>query len=117
VAGLRIRRGDTVQVLAGKDRGKRGKVLEARPEAGRVIVAGRNIAKKHAKPRPVKGTRGAQMTPGGVIDMEAPIHISNVGLVCPTCDAVTRVGFEVFADGRKVRKCKKCNGQIETSDG
>ena len=118
MAGMKIKKGDTVQVLTGKDRGKRGRVLESRPEEGRLIVEGRNIAKKHSRPRPVKGTRGAQMTPGGVIDIEAPLRIDNVGLVCPACDAVTRVGFEFLGDGRKVRSCKKCGEQItERSDG
>ncbi len=118
MAGMKIKKGDTVQVLTGKDRGKRGEVLEAQPERSRLIVAGRNIAKKHSRPRPVKGTRGAQMTPGGVIDIEAPFRIDNVGLVCPACDAVTRVGYEFLGDGRKVRTCKKCHEQIaERSDG
>jgi large subunit ribosomal protein L24 len=111
---LKIKKGDTVEVLAGKDRGKRGRVLEARPDEGRVLVEGRNIAKKHSRPRPVKGTRGAQMTPGGVIDIEAPIRIDNVGLVCQSCDAVTRVGYRFLANGDKVRFCKKCDSQIDT---
>jgi len=113
MAGLKIRAGDTVEVITGKDRGKRGKVLQAIPTERRLIVEGRNLAKKHSRPRPVKGTRGAQMTPGGVIEIEAPIRIDNVGLVCPSCDAVTRVGYELLSDGRKVRRCKKCGGQIE----
>ncbi len=112
MAGMKIRKGDTVEVLTGKDRGKRGQVLESQPERGRLIVEGRNIAKKHARPRPVKGTRGAQMTPGGVIDIEAPLRIDNVGLVCPVCDQVTRVGYSFQDDGRKVRVCRKCQGQI-----
>ena len=114
MAGLKIRKGDTVEVLAGKDRGKRGRVLEARPAEGRVLVEGRNMAKKHSKPRPVRGTRGAQMTPGGVIEIEAPIRVDNVGLVCPSCNKVTRVGYEILADGTKVRRCKHCAGQIES---
>jgi large subunit ribosomal protein L24 len=109
---LKIRTGDTVEVLAGKDRGKRGRVLEAQPAEGRVIVEGRNIAKKHSRPRPVKGTRGAQMTPGGVIDIEAPIRVDNLGLVCPKCDQVTRVAYTFLGDGRKVRTCKNCGEQI-----
>src|SRR5215210_1220327 len=101
MAGMKIRKGDTVEVLTGKDRGKRGQVLESQPERGRVIVEHRNIAKKHARPRPVKGTRGAQMTPGGVIDIEAPLRIDNVGLVCPACDEVTIVGFK-FREGMPI---------------
>ena len=70
MAGMKIRAGDTVEVITGKDAGRRGRVLEAIPAEGRVIVEGRNIAKKHSRPRPVRGSRGAQMTPGGVIDLE-----------------------------------------------
>jgi large subunit ribosomal protein L24 len=114
MAGLKIRTGDTVEIISGKDRGKRGKVLEMRLADGRVIVEGRNIAKKHARPRPVPGTRGAQMTPGGVIDIPAPVDISNVMLVCPSCEKRTRVAYETLGDGRKVRKCKHCGSQIES---
>ena len=113
MSGLKIRKGDTVEVITGKDRGKRGKVLEARPVEGRIIVEGRNLARKHSTPRPVPGTRGAQMTPGGVIEIEQPLDVSNVALVCPSCEKTTRVGFETLADGRKVRSCKKCGSQIE----
>ena len=95
------------------DRGKRGKVIEVQPAEGRVVVEGRNLRKKHAKPRPVKGTRGAQMTPGGIIDVEVPLRASNVALVCPSCHKPTRVGYEVLKDGSKVRRCKKCGSQID----
>ena len=79
---LKIRRGDLVEVLTGKDIGRRGKVLEVIPDERRVIVEHINIVKRHTKPRPVKGTRGAQMTPGGVIEIEAPLRVDNVALVC-----------------------------------
>jgi large subunit ribosomal protein L24 len=111
---LKLRKGDTVEIISGKDRGKRGKVLEMLRDEGRVIVEGRNVAKKHSRPRPVAGSRGAQMTPGGVIEIPAPVDVSNVMLVCPQCDQPTRTGVEVLADGRKVRKCKKCGSQIES---
>ncbi len=110
--GLKIRRGDTVEVVTGKDRGRRGRVLESRIEEGRVIVEGRNLAKKHARSRPVPGSRGAQMLPGGVLDLEQPIELSNLMLVCPSCDKPTRVGHTTIADGTKVRVCRRCKAQI-----
>jgi large subunit ribosomal protein L24 len=113
MAGMKIRAGDTVEVITGKDAGRRGRVLEAMPADGRVIVEGRNIAKKHSRPRPVRGSRGAQMTPGGVIDLEQAIEVSNVMLVCPSCNKPTRVGSGTLSDGSKIRVCKKCGGQIE----
>jgi large subunit ribosomal protein L24 len=115
MANLKIRKGDTVQVLAGRevDRGQRGKVIEVLPSAGRLIVEGRNVRKKHSKPRPVKGTRGAQMSPGGILDIEMPLRIDNVQLVCPNCSKTTRVAYEFLADGRKVRTCRKCATQID----
>jgi large subunit ribosomal protein L24 len=113
MAGMKIRAGDTVEVITGKDAGRRGRVLEAIPTEGRVIVEGRNIAKKHSRPRPVRGSRGAQMTPGGVIDLEQAIEVSNVMLVCPSCNKPTRVGAGTLSDGSKIRVCKKCGGQIE----
>ena len=114
MAGLKIRTGDVVEIITGKDRGKRGKVLVANRLEGRLIVEGRNLARKHSRPRPVPGTRGGQMTPGGVIEIEQPVDISNVALVCPSCEKTTRVGYETLADGRKVRACKKCSSQIES---
>jgi large subunit ribosomal protein L24 len=115
MAKLKIRKGDTVEILTGKDRGKRGKVLETIPTQGRVLVEGRNLVKRHERARPVAGTRGAQMTPGGVITKPAPLDASNVGLVCPSCSKVTRIGYTVRTDGTKVRACKKCSSQIEGS--
>jgi large subunit ribosomal protein L24 len=113
MAGMKIKAGDTVEVITGKDAGRRGRVLEAIPAEGRVIVEGRNIAKKHSRPRPVRGSRGAQMTPGGVIDLEQPLDVSNVMLVCPSCNKPTRVGSGTLSDGSKIRMCKKCDSQIE----
>ena len=111
MAGLKIRKHDTVEFLTGKDRGKRGKVLVTMAAEGRVVVEGRNLVKRHERARPVKGTRGGQMTSGGVNEAPAAVDVSNVGLVCPSCEKVTRVGYEVLADGRKVRRCKHCKGQ------
>ncbi len=107
--GIRIRKGDTVEVISGNDRGVRGKVLRVVPKKDRVVVSGVNIVKKHQ--RPVRAGRG-QVQPG-IIEFEAPIHLSNVMLVCPHCNARTRVGFELLEDGRKVRMCRKCGRAID----
>ena len=112
---LKIRRGDTVEILTGKDVGRRGKVLEVIPTEGRLIVEKINIVKRHTKPRPVKGSRGAQMTPGGVLEMEAPMRVDNVALVCPTCNEATRVGYRFAENGDKIRHCRRpgCGKDIE----
>ena len=112
---LKIRRGDLVEVLTGKDVGRRGKVLEVIPGERRLIVEKINMVKRHTKPRPVKGSRGAQMTPGGVIEMEAPMRIDNVALVCPRCNAPTRVGYRFADNGDKIRHCRRpgCGEDIE----
>ena len=117
MAKLKIRKGDTVQILKGKerDRGKRGHVLEVLTEEGRLIVEGRNLVKKHERSRPVKGTRGAQMTPGGVLEIEAAMRVDNVALVCPRCSEATRVGYRITESGEKVRHCRRpgCHADIE----
>ena len=102
----KIRRDDTVMVIAGKDRGKSGKVNRVIREKDRVVVAGVNIATKHVKNRP--GIRQA-----GIIHVEAPLHISNVMLMCPHCAKPTRVGHRFQEDGTKVRVCKRCNDVID----
>jgi large subunit ribosomal protein L24 len=99
----KIRKGDDVVVLAGKDKGKRGTVL--RVVGDRVVVENVNMAKKHMKPNPNKGE------PGGIVDKEMPIHVSNVGLYNPLVDKADRVGFKILDDGRKVRYYKS-NGEI-----
>jgi large subunit ribosomal protein L24 len=105
MAGLKIRKGDRVRVLSGKDRGKEGEVMRALPREGRVIVDGVNVARKSQRP-----TRTTQQ--GGIIDKDMPIQVSNVALVCPSCGKPTRVGFKVDASGGKVRVCRKCGGEI-----
>jgi large subunit ribosomal protein L24 len=105
MAGLKIRKGDRVRVLAGKDRGKEGEVMRALPREGKVIVEGVNIARKSQRP-----TRTTQQ--GGIIDKDMPIQVSNVALVCPACGKATRVGYKIDASGDKVRVCKKCGGEI-----
>jgi large subunit ribosomal protein L24 len=99
----KIRKGDDVVVLAGKDKGKRGTVLRVIED--RVVVENVNMAKKHMKPNPNKGE------PGGIVDKEMPIHVSNVGLYNPLADKADRVGFKILDDGRKVRYYKS-NGEV-----
>jgi len=102
---MKIRKGDRVQVLQGKDRGKNGVVMFAFPADDRVIVDGVNIAKKHQKP-----TRSTQQ--GGIIDKEMPINVSNVAIICGSCHKPTRVGHRFEPDGTKVRICRKCGGDL-----
>ena len=102
---MKIRKGDRVQVLAGKDRGKTGTVTFAYPAKGKVVVDGLNIAKKHQK------AQGATMQ-GGIIDKEMPMQVSNVAIVCSSCGKPTRIGFRFEPDGTKVRICRKCEGDI-----
>ena len=102
---LHIRRDDTVEVLSGKDKGKRGKVLVVMPEDGKVIVEKVNMVHRHTKPR----QQGDQ---GGILDKEAPIYASKVQRVCPKCNKLTRPAHKILADGRKVRVCKKCGAEI-----
>jgi large subunit ribosomal protein L24 len=112
---MTIRKGDRVQQISGKDRGKQGRVLEAEPEKRRVIVENLNVVKKHRRPRPMKDSSRmgqTQIQPGGVFDIAAAIDVSNVMVVCPACDRATRVGFEFReAKGRrvKVRVCKRAD--------
>jgi large subunit ribosomal protein L24 len=105
MAGLKIRKGDRVRVLSGKDKGKEGEVMRAMPRDGKVIVEGVNIARKSQRP-----TRTTQQ--GGIIDKDMPIQVSNVALVCPACGKPTRVGYKIDASGSKARVCKKCGGEI-----
>jgi large subunit ribosomal protein L24 len=105
MAGLKIRKGDRVRVLTGKDRGKEGEVMRAIPDKRKVIVEGVNVAKKHQGP-----TRSTQQ--GGIIDRDMPLPVANVALVCPSCGKATRVGYKFDAAGQKVRVCKKCGGEI-----
>ena len=118
---MRIKKGDLVQVLAGKDRGKQGRVLQARPRDRRVIVENLNVAKRHTKPRPIRdSTRmgGANIIPGGIIEKPVPLDVSNVMIVCPTCKQPTRVGIkvkDVKGELVRVRVCKRdgCGQEID----
>lgn len=106
----RIRKGDTVEVISGNERQQRGVVHEIWPKKDRLIISGINIITKHQRATPTGGQTPAQ---AGRIEREAPVHLSNVALVCPHCDEATRVGFHVLPDGFKVRKCKKCGRDID----
>ena len=93
--------------MAGRDRGKRGRVLRVLPEKGRVIVEGVNVIKRHTRPNPQRNIKG------GIVEREAALHASNVQLVCPECGERTRVGHRVLNDGRKIRICRKCEGVLD----
>jgi large subunit ribosomal protein L24 len=108
--GLRVRSGDEVQVIAGKDRGKRGKVLRVEPGKERVYVEGLNMVKRHMRPR-VGGVRGEQ-TAGGVIEREGPIHVSNVMVLDPSGGKPTRLGV-VREDGRRQRVTKRSGSRLD----
>ena len=118
---MRIKKGDVVQVLSGKDRGKQGRVLQARPSERRVIVENLNLAKRHTKPRPIRdSTRmgGANIIPGGIIEKPMPLDVLNVMIVCPTCKQPTRVGVrvkDVKGETVRVRVCKRdgCGQEID----
>ncbi len=101
-----IKKGDTVYVIAGREKTKQGKVQRVLPKEKRLFVEGLNFVKRHQKAMGV--ARQA-----GIIDKEAPLPISNVMLVCPSCGRPTRVGHEISEDGRKLRACKKCEGVFE----
>lgn len=105
----RIKKGDTVVVIAGKDKGTRGEVLRVLPKEDRVVVERVNIVKKHQKP--MQAGRG-QIQPG-IIEFEAPIQLSNVMLVCTQCSDATRVGFRTNEESKKVRVCRKCGKDID----
>jgi large subunit ribosomal protein L24 len=105
---VKIKAGDTVEVIRGDDRGVRGTVRVAYPREDRIIIEGVNIVIKHQRPVPA----GRQQTQGGRIELEAPIHVSNVMLVCPSCQQPTRVTY-AWEDEQKVRICKKCDARID----
>jgi large subunit ribosomal protein L24 len=104
-AKYKIKKNDTVMVVTWRDRGKTGKVMRVLPERGRVVIERLNIVKRHSKPR------GAQ-SPGGIVEKEAPIDISNVMIFCDRCNAPVRVGLKTAADGAKTRVCRRCGETI-----
>ena len=101
---MNVKKGDTIVVLSGKDKGKQGKVLKSDPKGGKVVVEGVNVAMKHRKPR-------KQNEEGGIVKMETPIYACKVMLVCPKCGKPTRPAFRILDDGSKSRVCRKC-GEI-----
>ena len=102
-----VRKNDNVVGVAGKDRGKRGRVLRVVPDKNRVVVEGVNFIKKHTRPNPQANVKG------GIVEREAALHASNVQIVCPECGAPTRIGRQLLGDGRKVRICRKCDGAVD----
>jgi large subunit ribosomal protein L24 len=118
---MKIKKGDLVQMLSGKDRGKQGRVIEARPGEGRVIVENLNVVKRHTKPRPISSPSRmgqSQIQPGGVIEKAAPVPVGKVMVVCPVCNRPTRVGMVIkdTKDKRQsVRVCRRddCRQEID----
>lgn len=101
---MKIKKGDQVKILLGKDRGKTGSVEYVKGKEGKVFVSGANLYKRHV--------RKMQGVEGGIIDLPKPMDLSNVGLICPSCKKVTRVGYEVTKAG-KIRICRKCRKEIK----
>ena len=117
---MKIKKGDVVHVLRGKDAGKEGRVLEARPRENRILVENINVIKRHRRPRPIQNTTGMGSTvvPGGIVELPAPLPVSNVMLVCPACGKPTRVGTieKTIKDKRiRIRVCKRegCGQEID----
>ena len=104
--GLGLKKNDTVSVITGEEKGRKGRVLSVDLQKNRLLVESLNMIKKHMKPN-------KQFSQGGIIDREAPIRRSNVMLVCPKCDKPTRIGNTVLENGKKVRSCKKCGEVID----
>jgi large subunit ribosomal protein L24 len=116
---MKVKKGDVVRVLRGKDAGKQGRVLEALPKEGRVVVENINVVKRHRRPRPIQNTTGMggpSIVPGGIIELAVPLPVSNVMVVCPTCGKPSRVGTiekTVKDNTVRVRVCKKCGEEID----
>ena len=118
---LKVRKGDTVQVMKGKDRGKQGRVIEALPKGNRVLVENLNMIVRHRRPRPIQNSGsigGPQIIPGGIVEMPAALPVSNVMIFCPTCGKPTRVGTvlkQVKDKTVRVRVCKRegCGQEID----
>ena len=104
---MNLRKNDTVQVITGRDAGKQGKVLKVIREKNRVIVQGVGFTKKHTRPNPQRNIKG------GIAESEAPIHASNVMIICGECNKRTRIGHKIMADGTKARICRHCQGVLD----
>jgi large subunit ribosomal protein L24 len=105
--GLRIRKNDTVEVISGKDKGKRGRVIEVLPKDARLRIEGVNKIKRHTKPNPQKSVKG------GIVERENPVHVSNVALIDPKSDKPTRVGIRTMPDGSRVRVATRSGLQLD----
>lgn len=103
---IRLRKGDLVKVIAGKDLGSTGKIIRIVPDKNAVIVEGVNFVKKHAK-------RTREDRQGGIHEIEAPINVSNLMLICPKCKRTTRIGHIILASGKKVRSCRVCGEVVD----
>jgi large subunit ribosomal protein L24 len=102
---MKLRKGDHVRVIAGKDLGKEGPITRVYPETERIIVDGVNVAKRHTRAQ-------GQTMQGGIIDKDMPLHVSNVAIICTSCSSPTRVGYRFEPDGTKVRICRKCGKDL-----
>ena len=103
---LGIKKNDTILIISGDEKNKRGRVLDVSPKKGKILVEKINIIKRHMKP-------SKKYTQGGIIEKEAPLHRSNVMLVCPKCDKTTRIEYKILESGTKVRVCKKCREVLD----
>jgi large subunit ribosomal protein L24 len=105
--GLFVKKEDKVRVIAGKDRGKTGRVLRVLPDKGRALVEGVAFVRRHTRPNPSKNIKG------GIVERESSVHLSNLKVICPECGEPTRVGRSFLEDGKKVRVCRKCKGTLD----
>lgn len=103
--GMKIKKGDNIMIVTGKDRGKSGKIFKVLPKEGRVIIEGLNLKKKHVRPR-------KQGEKGQIVNIPGSLNISNVMILCKNCDKKTRVGFKFLEDKNKIRICRKCGEEI-----
>ena len=103
---FKLKKNDQVVVISGKDRNKKGKIMRLRPHGNRAIVQGINIIKRHVRP-----TRDNPK--GGIMQMEEPLHVSKLKLVCPKCSKPVRIGITILSDGTRKRMCKKCKEIVE----
>jgi large subunit ribosomal protein L24 len=104
--GLNIKKNDTVMVMSGEEKGKKGRVLSVLSSDNRILIESINMIKRHMKP-------SKKYSQGGIIEKEAPVNRSNVMLVCPKCDKTTRIGQNILENGEKIRSCKKCGEVID----
>jgi large subunit ribosomal protein L24 len=102
---MKLKKGDTVKVTRGKDKGRTGKIEKVFPKKNKILIPGLNLYKKHAKPK-------SEKDPGGIVEIVKPLPVSNVALVCPKCSQPTRVGYRVAKSGKKQRICKKCKVDV-----